>query len=210
MSAGALTDGKSAASAALESIKLALPVLASARANTVWRNDDFNTDTPKNLNFLSNSGSSQRIGDKRRQDGIAGAVVFLQQSLLQRREPVEAEFLDKSSSKSLGIRVSSIGKAPVMLARGLIQVYRLSLSGLIGRQCRYLPTCSAYMDEAMARHGLWCGGWLGLSRLCRCHPWADSGYDPVPVLLPAAADALHPWRYGAWRRKPVCEAVDKP
>jgi uncharacterized protein len=98
----------------------------------------------------------------------------------------------------------------VILARGLIQLYRHSLSGLIGRQCRYLPTCSTYMDEAMARHGLWAGGWLGLSRLCRCHPWGDSGYDPVPGRLPAVADALHPWRYGPWRRKPVCEAVDAP
>jgi putative membrane protein insertion efficiency factor len=117
--------------------------------------------------------------------------------------------MGKSWGKASGVTVS-FRKAPVVLARGLIQLYRLSLSGLLGRQCRYLPTCSAYMDDALARHGLWSGGWLGLSRLCRCHPWGDSGYDPVPEQLSSDADALHPWRYGAWRRKPVCEAVDKP
>ena len=100
-------------------------------------------------------------------------------------------------------------KAPVLAARGLIQLYRLSLSGLVGRNCRYLPTCSAYMDEAMARHGFWPGGWLGMSRLCRCHPWGDDGFDPVPLRLNAGADALHSWRYGHWRRKPRCEAVEK-
>ncbi|MBB4198112.1 membrane protein insertion efficiency factor YidD [Rhodoblastus sphagnicola] len=98
-------------------------------------------------------------------------------------------------------------KGPRLAARGLIRVYQLTLSGLIGRQCRYLPTCSAYMDEALDRHGLWAGGWLGLSRLCRCHPLGDSGFDPVPKHFSPGADALHPWRYGHWRKKPVCEAV---
>jgi putative membrane protein insertion efficiency factor len=104
---------------------------------------------------------------------------------------------------------AAVKKAPAMAARGLIQIYRHSLSGLAGRQCRYLPTCSAYMDEAMARHGLWAGGWLGLSRLCRCQPWGDDGFDPVPPRLATGADPLHPWRYGHWRRKPRCEAVEE-
>lgn len=103
--------------------------------------------------------------------------------------------------------MANVGRAPVWLARGLVQIYRHTFSGLVGSNCRYLPTCSAYMDEALARHGLWAGGWIGLSRLCRCHPLGDSGYDPAPERLPEGADALHPWRYGAWRRKPVCEAV---
>jgi len=95
---------------------------------------------------------------------------------------------------------------PRLAARGLVRVYQLTLSGLMGRQCRYLPTCSAYMDESLDRYGLWAGGWLGLSRLCRCHPWGDFGFDPVPKNLPGG-DPLKPWRYGHWRRKPVCEAV---
>jgi uncharacterized protein len=95
-----------------------------------------------------------------------------------------------------------------LLARGLIQTYRVTLSSVAGRNCRYLPTCSAYTDEAIARHGLWAGGWIGLSRICRCHPWGDSGFDPVAPDLPERADALHPWRYGSWRRRPVCEPVE--
>jgi hypothetical protein len=46
-------------------------------------------------------------------------------------------------------------------AHVLIRAYQLSLSGLIGRQCRHLPTCSAFADEAILRHGLWAGGWMG-------------------------------------------------
>lgn len=69
---------------------------------------------------------------------------------------------------------------PRKTAHLLIRAYQLSLSAFIGRHCRHEPTCSAYMDEAIARHGLLAGGWLGTKRLCRCHPWGTSGYDPVP------------------------------
>lgn len=66
------------------------------------------------------------------------------------------------------------------LLRGLIRIYQLTLSPWIGQNCRYLPTCSAYADEAIARHGAVRGGWLALRRLSRCHPWGGSGLDPVP------------------------------
>jgi putative membrane protein insertion efficiency factor len=62
----------------------------------------------------------------------------------------------------------------------LIGVYRYTLSALLGRTCRFLPTCSAYAAEAIGRHGLWLGGRLALVRIARCHPWGGSGYDPVP------------------------------
>jgi len=101
-----------------------------------------------------------------------------------------------------------ISAAPRLAARGLIRVYQLSLSSLIGRQCRYLPSCSAFTDEAIDRYGLWAGGWMGLSRICRCNPWGGSGFDPVPQLLPPDSGALRPWRYGQWRQSPVCEAVE--
>ncbi|MCI4677931.1 membrane protein insertion efficiency factor YidD [Rhodoblastus acidophilus] len=104
---------------------------------------------------------------------------------------------------------SVLTKTPALLARGLIQLYRVTLSSVAGRNCRYLPTCSAYMDDAIARHGLWGGGWMGFARICRCHPLGDSGFDPVPPSLPRGADALHPWRYGSWRKRPVCEAVEQ-
>jgi putative membrane protein insertion efficiency factor len=64
--------------------------------------------------------------------------------------------------------------------RGAIRAYKLTLSPMIGRQCRFLPTCSAYAEEALIRHGPWRGGLLTTRRLCRCHPFGGSGYDPVP------------------------------
>ncbi len=66
------------------------------------------------------------------------------------------------------------------IAMGLIRVYQLTLSSIAGRGCRFAPTCSSYAAEAIARHGVWNGFWLGLFRVARCHPWGGSGYDPVP------------------------------
>jgi putative membrane protein insertion efficiency factor len=63
---------------------------------------------------------------------------------------------------------------------GAIDLYRLTLSAFVGRQCRYLPTCSEYSSEAIARHGAWRGLRLALARIARCHPWGGSGFDPVP------------------------------
>lgn len=63
---------------------------------------------------------------------------------------------------------------------GLIRFYQLTLSYFLGRRCRYLPTCSDYAKEAIERHGAWRGFLLGLARVARCHPWGQSGYDPVP------------------------------
>ena len=92
-----------------------------------------------------------------------------------------------------------MSRAARRAARGAIRVYQLTLSGLIGRQCRYLPTCSAYTDEAIARHGVWAGSWMGGARICRCHPWGGSGYDPPPRDLPTGGSWMQPWRYGEWR-----------
>jgi len=63
----------------------------------------------------------------------------------------------------------------------LISFYQLSLSLLIGNQCRFHPTCSQYTKEAIAIHGSGRGAWLGLRRICSCHPWHEGGYDPVPA-----------------------------
>lgn len=68
----------------------------------------------------------------------------------------------------------------VKALRGLIWLYRHSLSALIGRQCRFVPTCSAYADEALALYGPVKGTELAVRRFCRCHPWGGHGYDPVP------------------------------
>ncbi|HSG65387.1 MAG TPA: membrane protein insertion efficiency factor YidD [Gammaproteobacteria bacterium] len=62
----------------------------------------------------------------------------------------------------------------------VIRAYQLVLSPWLGRACRFEPTCSEYTAQAIERHGPLRGTWLGLRRICRCHPWGDSGYDPVP------------------------------
>lgn len=80
----------------------------------------------------------------------------------------------------------------------LIRGYQVVLSPLLGRQCRYLPTCSSYTEEAIARYGLWAGSWIGLARLQRCGPFGASGFDPVPETLPGRARWYLPWRYGRW------------
>jgi putative membrane protein insertion efficiency factor len=66
--------------------------------------------------------------------------------------------------------------------RHLIAAYRAVGLPIKGR-CRYWPGCSAYMDEALARHGAWTGLGLGLRRLLRCGPWGSAGFDPVPEQL---------------------------
>lgn len=62
----------------------------------------------------------------------------------------------------------------------LIKIYQLLISPLFPSSCRYTPTCSHYTLEALKRYGLFKGGWLGIKRISRCHPWGGSGYDPVP------------------------------
>ena len=92
-----------------------------------------------------------------------------------------------------------ITQVPRYLGRGLVKLYRLTLSPWIGFHCRYLPTCSHYADQALERHGLWAGGWMILARLMRCHPWGNSGLDFVPHVPPRDARWYMPWRYGRSR-----------
>ena len=62
----------------------------------------------------------------------------------------------------------------------LIHVYRHTLGLFLGGQCRYHPTCSAYALDAIREWGPWRGAWLTVKRIARCHPFAQSGIDPVP------------------------------
>lgn len=64
--------------------------------------------------------------------------------------------------------------------RGALRAYKLTLSPLIGRQCRFLPTCSEYAADALISHGPLRGALLAGQRLCRCHPWGGTGFDPPP------------------------------
>jgi putative membrane protein insertion efficiency factor len=62
----------------------------------------------------------------------------------------------------------------------LVAAYRYALSPMLGRSCRFHPSCSEYAQEALERHGALRGVWLALRRIGRCHPWHRGGYDPVP------------------------------
>jgi putative membrane protein insertion efficiency factor len=94
---------------------------------------------------------------------------------------------------------AAAAKSPSLAGRGLIRAYRYTLSSIMGRTCRHLPTCSEYGDEALGRHGLWAGGWMTLGRVARCHPWGTSGLDLVPSELPRHSRWYLPWRYARWR-----------
>jgi uncharacterized protein len=121
----------------------------------------------------------------------------LAQVAIEDRVAIEDEMVSRRSG--LDRLFEGARRAPEFAARGAIRVYRYSLSGLIGRQCRHLPTCSEYTEEAIARHGLWAGGWMGLARICRCQPWGTSGLDFVPEAPPPRARWYLPWRYAKWR-----------
>ncbi len=73
--------------------------------------------------------------------------------------------------------------APGIVARLLVlgvRGYQVALSPMLGGQCRYFPTCSAYGIEALERHGAARGSWLTVRRIGRCHPFRPGGFDPVP------------------------------
>ena len=82
---------------------------------------------------------------------------------------------------------------PVLI--GLLRFYQIVISrplhwlGGPGAGCRFAPTCSHYFLEAVQIHGAWRGGWLGIKRLARCHPWGGHGHDPVPTPLAPSAES---------------------
>ena len=79
-----------------------------------------------------------------------------------------------------------IGKVLKWVVLKLIRVYQVGVSPVLtvisgpGGGCRFEPSCSRYFVEAVERFGIWRGGWLGLKRMARCHPWGGQGFDPVP------------------------------
>lgn len=66
------------------------------------------------------------------------------------------------------------------LALLVIRIYQNTISRVTPPSCRFTPSCSHYTYEAIDKHGLAKGGWMGLKRISRCHPWHSGGYDPVP------------------------------
>jgi uncharacterized protein len=68
---------------------------------------------------------------------------------------------------------------PRTIAIGLIRTYKLVISPLLPSACRFHPTCSEYMKDAIEKHGVLKGVGMGLRRLSRCHPFHQGGFDPV-------------------------------
>lgn len=62
----------------------------------------------------------------------------------------------------------------------MVRGYRYFIGPLLPPACRFYPSCSAYAERALQDHGALRGGWLTARRLCRCGPWHDGGFDPVP------------------------------
>ena len=73
-----------------------------------------------------------------------------------------------------------IGKLVNYLLIGLVQFYRYALSPLKPSTCRFYPTCSMYMLQALRRYGPLKGSYLGIKRILKCHPFHKGGYDPLP------------------------------
>lgn len=90
------------------------------------------------------------------------------------------------SSSGTGRRMSLAARAVCLLVRG----YQLTLSHVLGGQCRFSPSCSNYMLEAVRRHGVLFGVLLGTRRILRCHPWNPGGFDPVPEIRPRLREVL--------------------
>ena len=66
------------------------------------------------------------------------------------------------------------------IALGSIRFYQLTVSQVTSPSCRFVPSCSQYTFEAIEKYGLLRGGWKGVKRLLRCHPFNSGGLDPVP------------------------------
>ncbi len=81
-----------------------------------------------------------------------------------------------------------------LFGTGFVRLYQLTVSGFIGNRCRHLPTCSEYSYEAIARYGLWTGGWLSVFRVARCGPFGAHGIDRVPTGPKQAWRWWAPWR----------------
>ena len=87
--------------------------------------------------------------------------------------------------KRIFLAVSAkIKKITIMIIIGFIKFYKSAISPYINRSCRYTPTCSDYVIEAVNSHGVFKGSALGIKRIGSCNPIGGSGYDPVPPKKP--------------------------
>jgi uncharacterized protein len=79
----------------------------------------------------------------------------------------------------IAAKLGPLGKAGRLCIHVVVAFYRLTLRPFMGGACRYTPTCSQYMLDAVEKHGPMRGGWRGVKRICRCNPWGGFGYDPA-------------------------------
>lgn len=79
-----------------------------------------------------------------------------------------------------------------------IRFYRIAISPMMAPHCRFYPSCSAYAEEAIRRHGAMKGMAMAVHRLLRCHPWAEGGLDPVPE------------KFSLRRAAPAADVPDSP
>lgn len=77
-----------------------------------------------------------------------------------------------------GAVLNAVVQLPARAMIGGVRLYQIFLSPLVGKVCRFQPTCSQYFIEAVRKYGAIRGGWKGVCRICRCHPWHPGGYDP--------------------------------
>jgi putative membrane protein insertion efficiency factor len=75
---------------------------------------------------------------------------------------------------------------------GLIRIYQYAISPFLGSNCRFYPSCSHYMLEAIETHGLLKGIALGSRRILKCHPWHEGGIDPVPAACECSKNKHNP------------------
>ncbi|MCI5191553.1 MAG: membrane protein insertion efficiency factor YidD [Candidatus Electrothrix sp. AU1_5] len=91
------------------------------------------------------------------------------------RNPRESQKKPQKKTEKVEQKITLVATLLLMLVKG----YRYGISPLFPPCCRYVPTCSEYAVEAIARYGALRGGWLAFCRILRCHPFAAGGYDPV-------------------------------
>jgi len=74
--------------------------------------------------------------------------------------------------------LNMILSVPARILIGLVRLYQWIISPMLGRRCRFEPSCSKYFIESVRKYGAIRGTWRGIRRICRCHPWNPGGYDP--------------------------------
>ena len=82
------------------------------------------------------------------------------------------------AEKGLGDVLRLLASIPAWALVGVVRVYQFTLSPVLGRHCRFEPSCSAYFIAAVLKYGAVRGTWRGVCRICRCHPWSSGSWMP--------------------------------